>query len=260
MSYQTDFWISNIPKLHSRQFNCKPFSALCLIFFKAAHMSVLQLVHVQAKVQVKMVAGQWCNYKLSDQFADIYLARQAAVFHWVYSSCWSFQLDHKKRLSRGSLSFFFKTRWPVQKAVALVCGLEMGIRNFWKSNLRIIPIMRLFAKKHIWFAWFKKSDIRMQQKSEWQSLTWTQKSGVLTFAGFVNRRAIPWGQISILQDFLDGLRFPSWTSGGHFLSRFNWLSFSLSPLKQAAQLKDNLCEKWNAYRPGCYVPKIHYFW
>ena len=106
MSYQKDFWVSNIPKLHSRQFNCKPFSALCLIFFKAAHMSVLQLVHVQAKLQVKMVAGQWCNYKLSDQFADIHLARQAAVFHWVYSSCWSFQLDYKKR---GSLSFFFSS-------------------------------------------------------------------------------------------------------------------------------------------------------
>ena len=81
MSYQKDFWISNIPKLHSRQFNSKPFSALCFIFFKAAHLSVLQLVHVQAKVQVKMVAGQWCNYKLSDQLADIYIARQAAVFH-----------------------------------------------------------------------------------------------------------------------------------------------------------------------------------
>ena len=36
-----------------------------------------------------------------------------------------------------------------------------------------------------------KSDIRMQQKSEWQTLTWTHKGGVLTFVGFVNRRAIP---------------------------------------------------------------------
>ena len=139
MSYQKDFWISNIPKLHSRQFNSKPFSALCFIFFKAAHLSVLQLVHVQAKVQVKMVAGQWCNYKLSDQFADIYVPCTSG-------SCISFGvlvlLIISARPQKNGLvgALFLKTRWPVPKVVALVCGLEIGIRIFWKPNLRRILI------------------------------------------------------------------------------------------------------------------------